>query len=86
MEKQIKDDIVENTHKLITNPSGYELSSKEMKILKLVIRYSVATRPVESEMNVILEAIWDQIKNANVIKNDLSEQRIKTALRAFIFN
>ena len=86
MEKQIKDDIVENTHKLITKPSGYELSSKEMKILKLVLRYSVATRPVESEMIVILEAIWDQIKNANVIKSDLSEQRIKTALRAFTLN
>ena len=30
--------------------------------------------------------IWDQIKNAKVIKNDLSEQWIKIALRAFTFN
>ena len=35
VEKQIKDGIVENPHKLITNLSGYELSSKEIKILKL---------------------------------------------------
>ena len=37
-------------------------------------------------MIVILEDIWDQIKNVKVIKNDLSEQRIKTALRAFTSN
>ena len=30
--------------------------------------------------------IWDQIKNAKVIKNDLSEQRIKIALCAFTLN
>ena len=33
-----------------------------------------------------MEDIWDQIKNVKVIKNDLSEQQIKTALHAFIFN
>ena len=30
--------------------------------------------------------IWDQIKNAKVIKNDLSDQWIKIALCAFTFN
>ena len=77
---------MENPHKLITNLSGYELSSKEIKILKLGLRHGVATCPVESEMIVILEDIWDQIKNAKVIKNDLSEQRIKTTLCIFTFN
>ena len=86
VEKQIKDGIVENSHKLITNLSGYELSSKEIEILKLGLRYDVATRPVASEMIVVLEDIWDQIKNAKIIKNDISEQRIKTAIRAFPFN
>ena len=86
VEKQIKDGIVENSHKLITNLSGYELTSKEIEILKLGLRYDVATRPVASEMIVVLEDICDQIKNAKVIKNDLSEQRIKTAIRAFPFN
>ena len=86
VEKQIKDGIAEKPHKLITNLSRYELSSKEIEILKLGLRHGVATRPVESEMNVILENIWDQIKNAKVIRNDLSEQRIKTVLRAFTFN
>ena len=62
VEKQIKDGIVENSHKLITNLSGYELSSKEIKILKPGLRYDVATRPV------VLEDIWDQIKNAKVIR------------------
>ena len=68
VEKQIKDGIVENSHKLITNLSGYELSSKEIKILKPGLRYDVATRPVASEMIVVLEDIWDQIKNAKVIR------------------
>ena len=86
VEKQIKDGIVENSHKLITNLSGYELSSKEIEILKLGLRYDVATRPVASEMIVVLEDIWDQIKNAKIIKNDISEQRIMTAIRAFPFN
>ena len=63
-----------------------ELSSKEIEILKLALRHGVTTRPVELEMIAILEDIWDQIKNAKVIKNDLSKQRIKIALRAFTFN
>ena len=33
-----------------------------------------------------MEDIWDQIKNVKVIKNDLSEQQIMTALHAFTFN
>ena len=68
VEKQIKDGIVENSHKLITNLSGSELSSKEIKILQPGLRYDVATRPVASEMIVVLEDIWDQIKNAKVIR------------------
>ena len=79
---------MENPQKLITNFSGYEFSSKEIEILKLGLQHhlGVATHPVESEMIVILEDIWDQIKNVKVIKNDLSEQQIKTALHAFTFN
>ena len=67
VEKQIQDGIVENPDKLITNLSTYELSSNELEIVKLGLRYDVVTPPVES---VILEDIWDQIKNVKVIKND----------------
>ena len=62
------------------------MSSREIEILKLGLRHGVTTRPVELEMNAILEDIWDQIKNAKVVKNDLSEQRIKVGLRAVTFN
>ena len=62
------------------------MSSREIEILKLGLRHGVTTCPVELEMNAILEDIWDQIKNAKVVKNDLSEQRIKVALRAVTFN
>ena len=78
VEKQIKDGIVENPHKLITNLSGYEFSSKEIEILKLGLHHGVAIPPVQPEMIVVLEDIWDQIKNVKVIKNYLLEQRIKT--------
>ena len=78
--------VVKTPHKLITNLSGYELSAKEIKILKLGLQHGVAARPAESEMIVISEDIWGQIENAKVIKNDLSEQRTKTPLRAFTFN
>ena len=77
---------MENPDKFITNLSGYELPWKEVEILKLDLRHSLASRPVESEIIVISEDIWDKIKNAKVIENDSSEQRIKTALCAFTFN
>ena len=77
VEKQIKDGIVENPHKLITNLSGYELSSKEIEILKLGSQHGVASCPVESEMIVIWEDIWNQIKNKKVIKNDLSDIELR---------
>ena len=57
---------------------GYEFSSKEIEILKLGLHHGVAIPPVEPEMIVALEDIWDQIKNVKVIKNDLLGQRIKT--------
>ena len=59
--------------KHIANLSGYEFSSKEIKILKLGLRHDVATHPVESEMIIILEDILYQIKSAKVIKNGFSE-------------
>ena len=64
-------------HKLITNLSGYELLSKEIEIRKLGLRYDVATLPVESEMIVILEDIWNQIKNMKAIKNELQSSELR---------
>ena len=39
---------MENPDKLITNLSAYELSSNELEIVKLGLRYDVVTPPVES--------------------------------------
>ena len=86
LQNKLKMVLRKTPHKLVTNLSRYKLSSKEIEILKLGLRHGVATRPVESEMIVILEGIKDQIKNAKDIKNDLSKQQIKTALCAFTFN
>ena len=62
VEKQTKDDIVESSHKLITNIFGYGLSSKEIGILKLGLQHGVCYSPVESEKILILEDVWEQIK------------------------
>ena len=75
LKKQIKDGIVENSNKLVTNLSSCELSSKEIKILKLGLRYGVATCLVDSKMFVILEDTWDQIKNGKAIKNESEQNR-----------
>ena len=50
VKKQVKDGIVENSHKLITNFCRYEFSSNEIQILKLGLRHGVVTRPVELEI------------------------------------
>ena len=57
VEKKIKDGFVESTEKFIANLPRYELSSKVAEILMLGLRNGVATRPVKSEMIVILEDI-----------------------------
>ena len=44
---------------------GYEFSSKVIKVLKLDLRYSVITRLVESEIILVMEDIWDQMKEGN---------------------
>ena len=48
---------MESTEKFIANLPRYELSSKVAEILMLGLRNGVATRPVKSEMIVILEDI-----------------------------
>ena len=50
VKKQVRDGIVENSPKLITNFCGYDFSSKEIEILKLRLQHGVVTRPVEPEI------------------------------------
>ena len=52
-----KQSFVGNPEKFIEKLSVYKLSSKEIEILKVDLRNGVATRPVKSEMIVILEDI-----------------------------
>ena len=55
--KQVKISFAENPENLLQIFLGYNLPSKEIKILKLGLRNGVATRPLKSEIIVISEDI-----------------------------
>ena len=64
-----------------------ELTEKEVPVLKYGLKHVLLAWPKESEMNVIVEDIWDQILQNNVLKEDhISKRRLQTALRAFCYN
>ena len=85
--KRIHDGVKENPNDLITNLAGVELTPDEIDVLKLGIRYGIASRPSEEEMVCVMEEIWDQISKKKLYNdNSWSAPRIKTALRSFTHN
>ena len=56
-------------------------------ILKFELKYSLATRPIESNILTYVENIWEQIDKSNICSNYLnSKSKIKNALRGLAFN
>ena len=50
-------------------------------------KHSLAIRPKESEMIVIMEDIYEQILRHNAIKDSyISQERLKTTLKGYTFN
>ena len=87
MEKRIQEGIHNNPNDLITNLTNVTLSNNEIEILKYGLKHGLAIRPKESEMIVIMEDIYEQILWYNAIKDSyISQERLKTALKAFTFN
>ena len=87
MEKRIQEGIHNNPNNLITNLTNVTLSNNEVKILKYGLKHGLAIRPKESEMIVIMEDIYEQILQHNSVKDSyISQERLKTTLKAFTFN
>ena len=87
MEKRIQEGIHNNPNNLITNLTNVTLSNNKIEILKYGLKDSLAIRPKESEMIVIMEDIYEQILRHNVIKDSyISQERLKTALKGYTFN
>ena len=85
--KRIQDGVHNNPNGVITNLTDTILSNYVIEILKYGLKHGVLIRPKESEMIVIMEDIYDQIMEHNVVKdNYISTEQLKTTLRAFTFN
>ena len=79
--------MMENPSNLITNLAGVELTPEEIDVLKLGIRYGIASRPSEEEMVCVMEEVWEQISKKKLCNDHPSSPaRIKTALRSFTYN
>ena len=87
VEKQIQEGIHNNPKNLITNLTNVTLSNNKIEILKYGLKHSLAIRPKESEMIVIMEDIYEQILRHNAIKDSyILQERLKTALKGYTFN
>ena len=64
-----------------------ELHEDEIEILKVGLKHGLLIRPCKSEMIVIMEDIYDQILQHNILKDDhIFKHRAQTALKAFTYN
>ena len=87
MEKRIQEGIHNNPNNLITNLTNVTLGNNKIELFKYGLKHGLAIRPKESEMIVIMEDIYEQILRHNAIKDSyISQERLKTALKAFTFN
>ena len=64
-----------------------EFHEDEIEILKVGLKHGLLIRPRESEMIVIMEDIYDQILQHNILKDDhIFKHSEQTALKAFTYN
>ena len=85
--KRVHDGINNNPNSIITNLSNVELHEDEIEILKVGLKHGLLIRPRESEMIIIMEDIYDQILQHNILKDDhIFKHRAQTALKAFTYN
>ena len=87
IEKCLQDGIQQNPNKIITNLTNINPSNDEISGLELGLKHGVLMWPKEPEMIAIVENIWEQIQNHNILKNDhISKVRAKTPLKCFVYN
>ena len=77
----------ENPNAVITNLSGETLTPPQQAILKYGLKYSLATRPKESDMIVFAENIFEQLQYKNLLPDAyMKREKIKNSLRSLACN
>ena len=61
------DGITDNPNETIVNLTNYSLSSDELEVLKLRLRYGLATRPNQLEIMAVAEDVWRQISRLDTL-------------------
>ena len=85
--KQKEDGLVENPNNTIVNLSSRNFSDEELQVLRLGLKHGIALRPRDTDVFVSLEAVWDQIKTKELLKNNNhSEAKARTALQAYPYS
>ena len=85
--KRTSDGITENPNETIVNLTNYSLSSDELDVLKLGLRYGLATRPNQLEIMAMAEDVWRQVSRLDIFKEGRYVQdKIKNFLRSFPYN
>ena len=67
------DGITDNPNETIVNLTNYSLSSDELEVLKLRLRYGLATRPNQLEIMAVAEDVWRQISRLHGYAHSLSD-------------
>ena len=81
------DGITDNPNETIVNLTNHSLSSDELEVLKLGLRYGLATRPNQLEIMAVAENVWRQISRLDIFKQVRYKQdKIKNSLRSFTYN
>ena len=76
-----------NPNKIITNLTNITLTSHEISVLEHGLKHGVLLRPKEPEIIAIVENVWEQIEEHNILKDDhISKVRAQTALKLFTYN
>ena len=85
--KRTADGIEENPNETIVNLTEQSLTQYQLDVLKLGLRYGLATRPNQFEVMSVAEDVWDQISRLNLMKEGhYIQDKIKNSLRAFTFS
>ena len=62
------DGITDNPNETIVNLTNHSLSSNELEVLKLGLRYGLATRPNQLDIMAVAEDVWRQISRLDIFK------------------
>ena len=77
--KRTSDGITENPNEIIVNLTNHSLSSDELNVLKLGLRYGLATRSNQLEIKAVDENVWRQVSRLDIFKEGRYVQdKIKT--------